>query len=337
VPDLQTIDVNPLERAVEIKDLFLADNYSAFPEFFDRAYPSAVENGAKSWVGVDTNGRVATHIARFARQFTWRDKVLTGGVLLNLIAAKSHRTLLPAIALMRRMTSDSKTQRDVDFVYAIPSPAAAALLKAVGFSTLGSMDRFVFPLAGRRWYTDVPARLYQLAVRVRTTNRAKAVEHAARDVDVTAFERPPGQSTRLRPMHPPEVYRQCLPNYPSATDQWFTFYLGMAEDHPDASVLVRGGAESVAILCSFSRVPGLLVSAVVPPLAASLRRAGYKRLQITTIAGTHFARELTAAGFIKRPHGLPFMALPVTESGVDALRCIADWEITELDGDPNIY
>jgi hypothetical protein len=326
---------NPLDHAGEIKKLFLADGHPEFPEFFDRAYPSAVRSGGKSWIGVDGEGSIVMHMARFPRRFTLGERAVRGGVLLNLMAAKSHRTFFPALTLMRQAIADSKDERDVDFLYGTPTPAGSALLKAAGFSTVGALQRFAFPLAGGRWYTDAAARVYRTMVRVRAWNTsAEAVEHAAQHFDADAFERPAGASPALRPFRPPELYRQCLADYPSSADYWFTLHENTCSIQPSAAVLVRGASGRIATLYSLSREPSLPLSAIVPALAAALRTAGYRRLSVSTLAGTHFARELTRAGFIPRSDRMPMLALALTEFGADALRSMSIWEITALDCDP---
>jgi hypothetical protein len=335
--NLKISSANPLDHAGEIKELFLADDHPEFPGFFDRAYPSAMRRGGKSWIGVDADGRVVMHIARFQRRFTFGERTVSAGVLLNLIAAKSHRTVVPVLTLMRQLTTDSKGDRDVDFLYATPSPAGTAVLKAAGFGTVGSVGRFIFPLGDQRWYADAAARVYQTMVRVRAWNTsAKAVEYSAQDFDDGAVERPAGTALTVRPFHPPELYRECLAGYPSSVDHWFTFHREARTAQPHAAVLVRGGADRVATLFSLSREPSFPLSAIVPALAEALRRAGYRRLSVSTLIGTQFAQELTRAGFVPRPDRLPMLACTTTELGADAIRSLATWEITALDCDPYI-
>jgi hypothetical protein len=99
---------------------------------------------------------------------------------------------------------------------------------------------------------------------------------------------------------------------------------------------VRGGADRIATLFSLSREPSLPLSAIVPGLTGALRRAGYRRLSVSTLAGTQFAKELKRAGFVPRADRSPMLAYALTELGGDALRSIANWEITRLDCDPYI-
>jgi hypothetical protein len=335
VTNLKILAANPLDHAGEIKDLFLGEDRAKFPEFFDRAYPSAVRSGGKSWIGVDDDRRLVMHIARFPRRFTFGQRTVVGGVLLNLIAAKSHRTVVPALTLMRQLVSDSRADGDVDFLYATPNPVGSAVLRAAGFSIVDTLGRFVFPVADERWYADAAVRAYQAIARIRAGNAAaEAVEHAAPRFDAGAFEQPFGAAPTVRPVRPAELYPQCLAGYPSSADHWFTFHRGVPATPPSAAALVRGGADRVATLFSLSREPSLPVYAIVPALVAALRRAGCRRLSVSTLTGTHFARGLTRAGFVRRPDSLPMLAFPLTEPGTSALRSIASWEITRLDCDP---
>jgi hypothetical protein len=335
VATLKIVSANPLEHAADIKELFLADDRREFPEFFDRAYGSAVRAGGKSWIGVDDGGRLVMHIARFPHRFVLGERTVVAGLLVNLMAAKSHRTIVPALTLMRQMIADSKAEGDVDFLYADPNPPGRALLKASGFSVVGDLDRFVRPLADERWYVDAAVRVYQTAVRVRSWNhKAQATMHAARGFDTAAFERPPDAAPALRPYRSPELFQQRLPGYPSDSDLWFTFHAKGGAARPVAAVMVRGFPEDgYAKLMSLSREPSVPVSAVVPSLAAALRRAGYRRLAVYTLVGTEFARELTTAGFVRRHDGASLMGYALTALGEEAMRAAATWEITELDCD----
>jgi hypothetical protein len=334
---LRLVCVNPLDHAGGIKELFLADGQPQYPEFFDRAYVSAVRTGGKSWIGLDAEGCVVMHIARFTRRFVFGERILVGGVLLDLRAAKSHRTFFPPLTLLRQLIADSKGERDVDFLYGIPNARGNALFNAAGFSTTATLGRFVFPLGDRRWYANVAARAYQTMVRIRAWNvDAARVEHAAQHFDATPFERPARTGPGLRPFRSPELFLQCLAGYPGSMDHWLTFQRGSRAAQPCAAAFVRGGADGVATLFSLSREPSVPLSAITPALAAALRRAGYHRLSVSTLIRTDFAKELTRAGFVQRADRVPMMVYPVTELGAEALRSMEAWEITALDCDPYI-
>ena len=78
--------VNPLDHAAEIKQLFVAHERPEFPAYFDRAYPDAVADGARSWVGRDAAGRICAHAVQFPRRFWWGRHLVRGALLGNRIA-----------------------------------------------------------------------------------------------------------------------------------------------------------------------------------------------------------------------------------------------------------
>ena len=334
MPSVDIVRANPLDHADGIKELFVAHERPEFPEFFDRAYPSAVENGGKSWIGVDPDGRPVLHVALFRQRFAFGDRTLVGGLLANLMAATSHRTFIPALSLMRRLVADSRTEGEIDFLYGDPNPQAWALLKTVGFTPVGTLQRFMLPLADRRWYVDVAFRAYRAILRLRAPwSRVVAVAHEAHRYDADVLERPSGSAPAMRPFRPVALYRQRLPGYPSTSDYWFTLHRRSAATPSSAAALVRQSDDGVAKLISVSRDPSLPMSAIIPPIARALRRAGSTRFWIATLADTHFAGELKRAGFVPREDSGPVMALALTEPGAAALRAASTWEITDLDCD----
>jgi len=334
VPSVDIVRANPLDHADGIKELFVAHERPEFPEFFDRAYPSAVENGGKSWIGVDPDGRPVLHVALFRQRFAFGDRTLVGGLLANLMAARSHRTFMPALSLMRRLVADSRTEGEVDFLYGDPNEPAWALLKTVGFAPVGTLRRFMLPLGDRRWYVDAAIRAYRAILRLRAPwSRVVAVAHAAHRYDANLIERPPGSAPGVRPFRPVVLYRQRLPGYPSASDCWFTLHRRSAATPSSAAALVRESDDGVARLISVSRDPSLSMSEIIPPIARALRHAGSTRLWISTLADTDFARELKRAGFASREDSSPVVALALTEPGATAIRAASTWEITDLDCD----
>jgi hypothetical protein len=334
VSGLKILGVNPLEHADELKGLFAANETPGFPEFFDRVYPSVVERGAKSWIGVDSEGRIAAHIARVPRQFGLGDRTVVGGLLVDLMVDKSHRTFLPALALVRQMAASSRESADVDFLYGSPNEQASVLFKSVGLSTLGTLDRFVLPLAGRAWYSDIVVQIYRAILYTRVAGRvATMVRHAAHEFDGSTVQRPVGDGAFLHPFRPPDLYRQRMPDYPSGVDYWFTFRRRGDSTPPIAAVLVRGLSDRFATILSLSRDPSAQLSTIVPPLAAALRRLGYCRLWVMTLSRTALAVDLMRAGFVRRPESRPIVARALTALGEEALAAVSGWELTDLDYD----
>jgi hypothetical protein len=334
VPSLAISCANPLQHASAIKELFVAHERPEFPEFFDRAYPSAVRGGGKSWIGMDETQRVVMHIGLFPQRFVLGDQTVIGGLLVNLMAARSYRTIFPALALLRRVVADSQAAGDVDFLYGDPNARAAGVLKAVGLEPVGELDRFAFPLASRHRLKDLAIRAYQRLMYMRSGDeRLDAVAHAAAQFDVASLERPMGKTPSLRPFRPAELYRRRLAGYPSTTDHRFTFHWAGDEASPWAAALVRELPDGVAHLVSLTRAPSVQLGSVVPALATWLRRRGAERLWCSALVGTSLARELSRAGFVARHEPAPLVARALTDRGAAALRAVGSWEITDLDCD----
>jgi hypothetical protein len=274
------------------------------------------------------------HVALFRQRFVFGDRLLVGGLVVNLIAAKSHRTFIPALALMRRLVADSRTEGEIDFLYGDPNAPAWALLKRVGFAPVGTLRRFMLPLANRRWYVDAIIRVYRAAVRLRAPwPRVVAVAHPADRYHADALERPVPSTSAVRPFRPVALYRQRLQGYPGTSDWWFTLHPRSAATASSAAALVRVSDDGTARLISISRDPSLRMSAIIPPIARALRRTGSSRLWISTLEETRFAGELRRAGFLPRQDSSPVVALALTEAGATALRAASTWEITDLDCD----
>ena len=171
-PSLVFARVNPLDYGDEIKDLFLAHERPEFPAFFDRTYADVVGEGAASWVGWDANGRICAHMAHFPRAFQLGKRVVRGSLLANLMVAKEHRTLWPALTLVRKLINDCRQSGSIDFLYGDPNDAALAILRAVGFRPVGALHRYVIPVGDQRRTVDLGIRLYHLLGRLRVQTTA---------------------------------------------------------------------------------------------------------------------------------------------------------------------
>jgi len=322
--------VNPLEYAREIKELFLAHERPEFPDFFDRTYARAVEQGAVSWLGRDASGRVVMHIACMRRRFKFGDREVVAGLLANLVVATTHRSFFPALALVNRVARDTAAAGLLDFLYADPNDGARALLRGVHFVRIGTLQRYVLPVRGARPYVDAGVRLFHAALRIASglRGRASVASRPAAAVRAEAFAEPHLASPRprLAAYHDRALYVSRLRGYPTERDWWLTC--------PELAVLVRGpDASGLASLLAMRWASPLSFRAVVPGLVAELRRRGCHRLYVMTVAESDLARTLRRSGFIPRCDTVPLFAFPLTALGEECVRSIKDWEITDLDCD----
>jgi hypothetical protein len=90
-----------------------------------------------------TQGALGLH----ARRFQLGAQTLTAAALADLVVNAEHRSLGPALTLMRR--SVELAQARYDFTYGLPNERAAAVCARAGLRPLGVMQRYAKPLASR--------------------------------------------------------------------------------------------------------------------------------------------------------------------------------------------
>ena len=331
---------NPLDHATEIKDLFVAHGMPSFPDYFDRTYPAAVRSGAMSWLGRDESGRVVMHQACFPRRFASAQHELVACLMVNLMVATAYRSFFPALTLLKHAVQDLEARGGIDFLYADPNTAGRMLLEAVGFASIGTLQRYVLPVSDRRVVLDGFIRLFHAWLRARNGAGAgagmAAVAHAAQGFPLGSVAAPRLRSPTVAAYHDAALYASRLAGYPGALDWWLTLQ-GPADGQagpPAAALLIRGpDASGMASLKAWRRAPEVDPAASLPSLIAQLRRRGCTRLQVSTIAESAFGRALRRAGFIPRHDTVPILAKALTPAGAACVAAVDAWEITDLECD----
>jgi hypothetical protein len=328
---------NPLDHAIEIKDLFVAHGVPSFPDFFDRTYPAAVRGGAMSWLGRDGSGRVVMHQACFPRRFASAQRDVVACLMVNLMVATAYRAFSPALTLLKRVVQDLEARGGIDFLYADPNRAGRMLLEAGGFACIGTLQRYVLPVSDRRAVRDGLIRLFHTWLR--TTNWTGAgmgaVAHAAQGFPLGSVAAPRLTPPTVAAYHDAALYASRLAGYPGTLDWWLTLQTpdGQA-DPPAAALLIRGpDASGMASVRAWRRAPEVDRAAPLPGLIAELRRRGCTRLQVSTIAESAFGRALRRAGFIPRHDTVPILAKALTPAGAACVAAVDSWEITDLECD----
>ncbi len=328
---------NPLDHAAEIKQLFVTHGLQTFPDFFDRTYPTAVSQGATTWVGRDDTGHLVMHQACLPRRFRCAQGEMMAGLMVNLMVAEQYRTFFPALALLQRVVRDIAANGGIDFLYADPNKAGWVLLQAADFVRVGTLQRYVLPIGDRRLVLDACIRLFHVWLRARDGVGASmtAVPHAAKDFPIGVVAAPRLPPPTVAAYHDAALYTSRLAGYPSKLDWWLTLHtLDGTAGAPAAALLIRGpDASGTATLKTVRRAPGVHPAAALPTLIAELRRRGCTRLQVSTIAESTFGRALRQAGFIPRDDTVPILAKALTPAGAACLRAIDAWELTDLECD----
>jgi hypothetical protein len=329
--------VNPLLYRSALEQLFAEHERADHAEFFARAYPGAVAEGAKAWIGTDEAGRVVMHASRFPHRFLAGSDILIGGLIVNIMVAKAYRTHVPARALFDKYVADSRKEGDIDFLYTETTSRGANVLTGAGARVVGHIARFVLPITRGGLAANLAVRAYlRLRQRRLGAGRFHATRHAAEhfelgasDPPLAARDPPLGASDRIRGLHSLDLYRRRLKGYPTGLDHWV---VANGADGK-AVALVRGPEPSkYAWIQKLDWTNQSRGAAMVLAMVDVLREIGCHAVQIHTLAESAFADELRRAGFVER-ESQPFVALALSTKGAQALADIRKWQITDVDLD----
>ena len=323
--------VNPLLYRSALEQLFAEHERADHSEFLARAYPGAVAEGAKAWIGTDKAGRVVMHASRFPHRFLAGSDTMLGGLIVNIMVARPYRTHVPARALFERYVADSRADGDIDLLYTETTSRGANVLTGAGARVAGHISRFVLPISSERIASNVAIRAYlHLRQRRLGAGRFHVTRHAAEHFVSTAVDAPLGTSDRIRGLHGLELYRRRLRGFPTALDHW----LVVTDDGGGkGAALVRGPESSgYAWIQKLDWSDECRGGAMVLAMVDALREIGCRAVQLHTLAESAFAAELRCAGFVAR-ESQPFVALALSDKGERALADMRKWQITDIDMD----
>jgi acyl carrier protein len=318
----------------ETKALFLKGGTPQVVEFIDRAYLAPVGEPPRRWVGLNERGDVVGHIAVFLHRFMYGGVEYTGAVGADLLVDRRYRDLAHAVALVGAAVRDLEDDGHVDFFYGDPNDHGRAIMNSVGgFSQVGVLTRFVLPVAQPGILGPAIGLYARLMLRGGPGVPMEVERREAAAFNPAEIIVPPGEVPALRPLHPLEVYHRRLPGYPSANDDWYLF---RSRGERAAAVLVRRGRRGGrAQLCAVWRQPRIRLQALLRAVVADLRARGITRLEAWSLRSSRLGGELRASGFIVRSDDVPFIARPCSPKGRVLLDRRVDWEITDLDCDPD--
>ncbi len=91
---------------------------------------------------IEETGEVVGTAALFPRKLMLDGNVVLAGVAGDLLVNKEHRTLRPALSLVRQVRS-ALDDNLVEFIYIIPNKKAEMITKRAGYKCVGSLKRYV--------------------------------------------------------------------------------------------------------------------------------------------------------------------------------------------------
>lgn len=301
----------------EIVDLFEQQGNAGFAQYYARVYEYALDGENPHWVLIDSGGAVVGHIGALPVEFTSdAPTTLRAAVMAHLLVHPAHRTLAPALGLMRHAI-DALERAQYDLLYANPTTPSLGLLKLARFSALPPLRRLVLPVGGVRRTERLASAAYCAFFGIRggrrlhpTTPIALIPPTARADLSIRPVRRA-GQLDRRTPGGSANAIQLV-----GAHGEWALL-------HPEGRrlVLLAHGAASRGAARTFLRRVGSFA-----------RHSGYTRLEGLAMTGTVPESELLSAGFRAREEH-PLVARALSPGGVAALAAVATWELGAIDVD----
>ena len=305
-----------LSAAEEIKQLFVRNGRSTFPEQFDLVYPEGRASGGASWIARDEAGKVVGHIAAIPRQLRDKRRTYRAFVMADMMFDEEYRNFFAPAQLARAAVGYLRKSGAADFAYAAAIELASGVLKAGGLKVQGRMQRYVRPLNP----------LYQLYVKVRRRPRRYQVE----TFSVGWEERVPAvlgalsPDSHVRGDRPLSRYEVHLGRESIQVWDWFVVRpRGRSKGIPVALVLGSRDEEQPQVMTIRDLIwdeARTSAGEVLHAVSAAARRRGYNRISIHALAPSRLVEELLKAGFLERADHISFLALECREGGMPDLQ-----------------
>ncbi len=281
------------------------------------------------------------------RNFFAKGHVLRAGLLGDLAVESDHRTLLPAVRLVRE--SRKMALRDFDFAYGFPNEAAEGVFERCGYHRLGTLQRYVMILRYHpyvRRIIDVPM-LPKLAGAVLTAGRAAvhlpAWMHAHQRYSLHLLD---NVDVRFD-----EMWQRVRGEYPliGERDQSFLrwrFFRQPNHDYRIACITDRQDDHTVhayavietegvyAYIRDFFGARESL-SSLFELLAVHLARNGMVSMSVDYLGGARMIAMFKAHGFVPRQatQAIIMDASASCQERAEWLRDVDNWHLTDADED----
>jgi hypothetical protein len=306
------------ERANEIKALFRRNGQEWFDRVYDNSYPLC---GAVSWVGEDEGSNIVMHVALFPCVITHGKHAWRSALLGDLLADKRHRTFFGPVRLMRRVVGDARAD-GFQLLYSDPTPLAAGVLKAAGFTRLGLLRRHALP-------TALPLRMYGMVRGARSLRLASTRPVDDHEVYLELTKMVRDGPVRVKRERDATIGR-CL----SAVDntRWLWMESRRSPIKLEALVLATTHPDSrrVTIMdVAWGRTSGSVADALLTT-ANWAADAGYRWLDFSILENTEAVRSVRRMGFVARADSQLMMLQSLVTPRI--VVPYAEWFLNRLDG-----
>lgn len=286
---LQFERVDPRDHGDELKALFARNGQPQFEAVFERAYQRRAQDGLRSWIG-RADGAAVLHISVTPMKFTDGARTVQGGVMGDLMVDEPHRDFWNPVGLLRTVVADLKKAGEIRFLITTTTSDAEPVFKAGGFKPFARIRRYVMPLYWP-YVAFASLRARSTAHRAVPAAAAAGTPHPA---GVDAFR----SGGRFRPSPSAGFYDTRLGRGHFADVNWLRVE---GEGGEGGALLSRSSLQKeigfADVFWSEAR-PDL--RDVVLASSRWARKAGERRLAISTLAESRADGELQQAGFLAR-------------------------------------
>jgi len=199
------------------------------------------------------------------------------------------------------------------------------VLRATGFTTIGTFQRFVLPLN--------PLYLGVFRIRSRPEPLSVARAEGLQDTSVAEALRTLRPGAQFRVERSLELYATRLGGETIPSWQWLLLRPERDPGSPVAALVLTTRPPGQAVLSVVDVLwdeARVSAASVLHAMARTARAEGFKKLSMLTLAESRLARSLERCGFIRREGTLPLVVQRIREDAV--LPPVQDWVLTYFDG-----
>ncbi len=289
----------------------------------------------------ETGARVAGSIGLHPRHLCIGERELVAASLADFAVDRSHRTVGPALMLMRAALRAGRQR--FALVYGIPNADSHALLRRAGLKQIGEMQRFVLVISSRpklegrlpRAVLPLLAPFVDLALRARAFWQRPGLRSTLRCCEASftdpAIDRVWGQRPRSWLMSD-RAASTLRWRYARARPTKWRVAVARTADGRDAGYVAWRLDAGVAVVGDFLAThPSRETGALMHAFAQHARQAGAHAVTASFLGDPAVARGLLGAGFF--PAGSPGEPVFVDRDGVLADFPDAQWYLTGYDND----
>ncbi len=186
---------HPARDRATVLSLWERNLCTASADRYDWLYGSGAAEG---WlIRPDEEGRAVGSVGLMSRIFRVRGERRRVGQAIDLNVAPEHRTVGPAITMLRTAT-DAARADGMAWIYGVSNPGATRVQKRLGYRVLGPLGRWVCPLrlgpALRRrvthpWLRPLASPFFNPLLRLKTMARPRLQDSGLRLETVEVFDR----------------------------------------------------------------------------------------------------------------------------------------------------